>query len=249
LLDNPYDWLNDYYPISRFDRTKKVIDTRIQIDQIPKDPALTRIFRITVRNSNVDKIEAFTVEGLKQIFDYTQWHSTKRNQHRMTAGSLGDYLKRHAGMAYASWNNIVHNYNCNNDTSSSNNDEDEYSDIRWEEPIIFRFNGKQYNVFVYYNRYSSLAPESIIKYAGKSHAIDYTEVECTLPVSRATCNGFSNDDDEDDTEEKKDEDRVIPKPLFDKLYRYYSMYKIGKAITTTFSLDMRYNIRHIHDDE
>src|SRR5919198_2608376 len=111
LLDNPYDWLNDYYPISSFGRTKRVIDTRIQIDQIPKDPALTRIFRITVRNSNVDKIEAFTVEDLKQIFDYTQWHSTKRNQHRMTAGSLGDYLKRHAGMAYASWNNIVHNYN------------------------------------------------------------------------------------------------------------------------------------------
>jgi hypothetical protein len=68
-------------------------------------------------------------------------------------------------------------------------------------------------------------------------------------VSRATCNGFSDDGDEDDKEEKKDEDGVIPKPLFDKLYRYYNMYKIGKAITTKFSLDMQYDIRHIHDDE
>jgi hypothetical protein len=49
LLDNPYDWLNDYYPFSSFDRTKRRIDTRIQIDQIPKDPDLTRIFRIIVR--------------------------------------------------------------------------------------------------------------------------------------------------------------------------------------------------------
>ena len=50
----------------------------------PKDPDLTRIFRIAVRNSNIDQIEAFTAEGLQQIFDYTQWLSTKRNQHRMT---------------------------------------------------------------------------------------------------------------------------------------------------------------------
>ena len=155
LLDNSYDWLNDYYPISSFDRTRRSIDRRIQIDQIPKDPDLTRIFRVTVRNSNIDQIEGFTAEGLQQIFDYTQWLSTKRNQHRMTAGSLGDYLKRHAGMAYASWNNIVR------DSSNSNNEE-EYiydDDTQWEEPIIFRFNGKQYNVFVYYDRYNGLAPE------------------------------------------------------------------------------------------
>jgi hypothetical protein len=94
----------------------------------------------------------------------------------MTAGSLGDYLKRHAGMAYASWNNIV------SDSSNSNNEEENIfnDNIQWEEPIIFRFNGKQYNVLVYYDRYSGLAPEAIIKYAGKSDAIDYTEIELEL---------------------------------------------------------------------
>ena len=95
----------------------------------------------------------------------------------MTAGSLDDYLKRHGGMGYASWNNIAR----------SSNSEVSYDDnnIQWEEPIIFRFNGSEYKVFVYYDRYRGL-PESVIKYAGKSDSIDYTEVECALPVSRIT---------------------------------------------------------------
>ena len=109
LSDNAYDWLNDYYPSSS--KTKRYISVPIQIDQIPNDPDLTRVFRIAVRNSNVDQIEVFGGgrEGLEQIYDYTQWLSTKRYQHRGTAGSLGDYLKRHAGMGYASWNNTVRN--------------------------------------------------------------------------------------------------------------------------------------------
>jgi hypothetical protein len=65
----------------------------------------------------------------------------------MTAGSLGDYLKRHGGMGYA---------------------------------VL------EYKVFVYYDRYRGL-PESVIKYAGKSDSIDYTEVECALPVFKTHC--------------------------------------------------------------
>lgn len=45
----------------------------------------------------------------------------------MTAGSLGDYLKRHAGMAYASWNNIIRN------STNFNNEDDD--NIQWEEPL------------------------------------------------------------------------------------------------------------------
>lgn len=70
-------------------------------------------------------------------------------------------------------------------------------------------------------------PESVIKYAGKSNAIDYTEVECTLPVSRINCNSDP--------------------PLFDKLYQYYSEYKFFKT-DIKFSLDMRYDIRHIAEE-
>jgi hypothetical protein len=241
LSDNAYDWLNDYYPITdsvykpssdsnvNYNTSKirrRYIAIRIQIDKIPNDPDLTRIFRIAIRNSNIDQIEVFGggLEGLQQIFDYTQWLSTKRNQHRMTAGSLGDYLKRHAGMGYASWNNIVRsNINYTNNESDDDN-------IQWEEPIIFRFNGYEYKVSVYYDRYRGF-PDSVIKYAGKSDAMDYTEVECALPVSRINCNG--NDSNS---------------PLFDKLYQYYNWYKIPKA-DIKFSLDMRYDIRHITEED
>jgi hypothetical protein len=233
LSDNAYDWLNDYYPNSSVDKDnnnssrlrRRCIAIHIQIDKMPNDTDLTRVFRIAVRNSNVDQIEAFGggLEGLGQIFDYTQWLSTKRYQHRMTAGSLGDYLKRHGGMGYASWNNIAHS-SCSGD----NDRETDIDDIQWEEPIIFRFNGSEYRVFVYYDRYKGL-PDLVIKYAGKSDAIDYTEVECALPVSRINCNG----------------DAV---PLFDKLYQYYTWYKIPKA-DIKFSLDMRYDTRHVTEED
>jgi hypothetical protein len=219
LSDNPADFLNDYY---RYSRTR-YIAIRIRIDKLANDSNLTRIFRIAVRNTNVDQIEVFGggLEGLQQIFDYQQWYSTKRNQHRMTAGSLGDYLKRHAGMAYASWNNMAH--------SSSDNDNDDI-DVQWEEPIIFRFNGSEYRVFVYYDRYRG-QPDPVIKYAGQSDAIDYTEVECALPVSRINCSGDGSN-----------------QPLFDRLYQYYRIYKIAKP-DIKFSLDMRYDIHHITEQE
>jgi len=242
LADNAYDWLNDYYPISNVINRRRsyssssinynssttrtrYIALRIQIDKIANDADLTRVFRIAVRNSNVDQIEVFGggLEGLEQIFDYTQWLSTKRHQHRMTAGSLGDYLKRHGGMGYASWNNIVR----------SSNGQVSYDDdnIQWEEPIIFRFNGTEYRVFVYYDRYRGI-PESVIKYAGKSDAIDYTEVECALPVSRINCNGNNRD--------------VVP--LFDKLHKYYTLYKIPKS-DIKFSLDMHYDNHLIKEED
>jgi len=231
LSDNACDWLNDYYPISNsinkrssssinYSRTR-YIAIRIQIDKIANDADLTRVFRIAVRNSNVDQIEVFGGgrEGLEQLFDYSQWSSTKRHQHRMTAGSLGDYLKRHGGMGYASWNNIVRGSEVTYDDNT-----------QWEEPIIFRFNGSEFKVLVYYDRYRGI-PESVIKYAGKSDAIDYTEVECALPVSRINCNGSDSSPS-----------------LFDRLPQYYRLYKIPKA-DIKFSLDMRYDIYHIKEED
>ena len=49
----------------------------------------------------------------------------KRNQHRMTTGSLGDALKRCLGMGYASW------------TSDYNPDET-FEEKQWDEPVIIR---------------------------------------------------------------------------------------------------------------
>jgi hypothetical protein len=141
----------------------------------------------------------------------------------MTAGYLGDYLKRHGGMGYASWNNIAR--------SSSGISYDYDNNIQWQEPLIFRFNGSEYKVFVYYDKYRGV-PESVIKHAGKSDAIDYTEVECALPISQINFNGSDS----------------YAVPLFDKLYQYYTWYKIPKA-DINFSLDMQCDMRHITDED
>ncbi len=137
-------------------------------------------------------------------------------------------------MAYASWNNIARDDTITNEAGEGDEEEEDSDNLQWEEPLIFRFNGSEYKVYVYYDRYRGI-PESIIKYAGQSDAIDYTEVECSLPVSRENYNGSKSEGEEDDT-------------LFNRLYEYYSMYKIPKA-DIKFSFDMKYGIRHIREED
>jgi hypothetical protein len=94
-----------------------------------------KILRIAVRNSNPDNYAAFP--DIRAIFDYDRWGSTKRNQHRMTAGGLGDFLKRVLGMGYASWT-----------SNDSPKDNDSFEDKQWPEPVILRFDTKEYKVFL-----------------------------------------------------------------------------------------------------
>ena len=132
-------------------------------------------------------------------------------------------MKKPGGTGYAGRNNIAGNRGDNDSDSDDDNIQREY-------PLIFGFGGSEYKVFIHYDRYRGLA-ESVIKYAGKSNAIDYTEVECALPLTQISCNGDDSD----------------PVPPFDKLYQYYTWYKISKA-DINFSLDMRYGIRHITEE-
>jgi DEAD_2 len=106
LMSNAYDFLRDYYP----DCTKETrkIDVFIKIDSISDEDSVDEdkkrtVIRIVVRNSNIHNILVF--ENLEAVFNYTQFHSTKRNQHREVSGALGDYLKRGLGMGYALWTN------------------------------------------------------------------------------------------------------------------------------------------------
>jgi hypothetical protein len=96
LIDNSYDFLNDFYPSADKQDRKIRITVRIDTSSSP-----IHIIRITVRNSNVNNFPVF--EDLHEIFDFSRWYSTKRHQHRITAGALGDFLKRVLGMGYASW--------------------------------------------------------------------------------------------------------------------------------------------------
>ena len=99
LIGNAWDPLQDNYPNGTKETRK--IGVRIKIDSIHDEYVRRIVIRIAVRNSNVDNLPVF--EDIEQIFDYTKFHSTKRNQHRIVTGALGDFLKRIPGMGYACW--------------------------------------------------------------------------------------------------------------------------------------------------
>jgi hypothetical protein len=162
LLDNAWDFLNDYYGQSIKEDRK--IAVSIELDKTPhgqKD-----ILHITVRNSNVDNISVF--ENLNATFNYDQWYSTKRYQHRKTCGSLGDFLKRGVGMGYAAWTEGI-------------DDDNSFTDEQWEEPLIVRHNGRETRVYIVVNKGSS-EPIKVEFEDGPSYNDTYTEVEVALPL-------------------------------------------------------------------
>lgn len=229
--DNSWDWLNDFYattvPMNVYNyRARRYIGIRAWIDKISGDPNETRIFHLCVRNSNTDEIRIQEFEQLDQIFNYAQWQSTKRYQHRATTGALGDYLKRHGGMSHASWTD-----NIKYDTANYDDD-----NRQWPIPIFLRFNGKEYQVYVSYNKYTGI-PSAVIEGPTRSDATKYTEVECSLPISKVNCDGDPNASN-----------ALYRMSLVGKLLRYYKLYKFGKA-NTFFSLDLRYTENNIHITE
>jgi hypothetical protein len=206
LMDNAYDFLNDFYSITAAvnkdnSNTRRTISVSVKIN-CPLPDMGVRIFRISVRNSNVDRESVF--EDLDQIFNYTQWQSSKRNQHRMNCGSLGDFLKRAIGMGYASFMSL---------TADSNNDSGS-DDRQWEEPLILRFHHKEYRVLASYDIYTGVATPDI-QGPYESEAVDYTEVEVALPVSIANCDRAEYDE----------------LPLMDRLQYYYEIYILAKTRT------------------
>ena len=89
LSDNAVDFLKENYPNAAADERK--IATTVKLDTTVKP----KMLRIAVRNSNVDNLPIF--QNLDGIFDYGNWVSTKRNQHRMTARRIGRLFKKSSG--------------------------------------------------------------------------------------------------------------------------------------------------------
>lgn len=202
LADNSYDFFKIYYPNASSNERK--IEIRITIDT--KQPI--NIIRIAVRNSNVNNVHVF--QNLSGIFDYNNWGSTKRDQHRMTAGGLGDFLKRVLGMGYAS-------YSTGN--SGSNNLEDSFDDKQWEEPVTLRFDGKEYKAFIIVVN-GDIRPTKIEgpteirckeAYPLPPYPYPYTEVEIALPLSAHWNTSYNI--------------------LLDRLERYYNTFKLVKRNT------------------
>lgn len=185
-MDNAYDFFRVYYR----NETKEVrrIAVRVKIDS---STPLNTIIRIAVRNSNINNIPVF--ENLEGIFDYDRWVSTKRHQHGMTTGALGDFLKRVLGMGYASWTSI-------------NNSDDSFEDKKWEEPVILRFNGREYKVFIVVNN-EKISTRNEGPSLFDEPNITEVEVALPLPVYWSTAK----------------------ETLLDRLEKYYKIYKLAKS--------------------
>lgn len=165
LISNSWDWHQDYYP----DGTKETrkIALNLKIDSIQDDDGEERIIiRIRVRNSNSNNIPVF--ENLQSIFDYKQFHSTKRNQHRIVSGALGDFLKRGLGMGYALW---TANYN----RALS------LTEKQWAEPIIIRHNGYEDKVYIHV-KWDEQDYWPVFGDRIEYNCPDFTEVEVALPI-------------------------------------------------------------------
>ena len=165
LMDNAWDFLNDYYPNNPKEDRKIAVTTKVDL----KPDVGKNILRIAVPNSNVDNIPVF--EDLDSVFDYDKWYSTKRYQHRETCGSLGDFLKRGLGMGYASWTEGV-------------NDDNSFTDKQWEEPLIVIHNGQENRVYITVNKGSN-EPIKVEFEESSSRSATYTEVEVALSIDRS----------------------------------------------------------------
>jgi hypothetical protein len=195
LNDNADDSFKVYYPNATADERK--ISTKVTIDTLTKQPI--NILRLAVRNSNVNNYQVFP--NLSGIFDYNSWGSTKRYQHKMTASALGDFLKRVLGMGYASWMNI----------NGYSTQEDSFEDKQWDEPVILRFNRKEYRAFIVVTNGDIKptrieGPATITKNIGTD-----TEVEVALPLPASWNNDY--------------------KALLNHLERYHRIWKLVKRNT------------------
>lgn len=164
LMDNAWDFLNDYYPDNEYSKEQRKIAITVKIDWNLENGK--HMLHITVRNSNIDDIEVF--QDLDLVFDFDMWYSTKRYQHRETSGSLGDFLKRGLGMGYAGWTEDL-------------NEDNSFVDEQWKEPVIVRHNGKETRVFIIVHKGSS-EPVKIEFEDGPSYDDNYAEIKMTLPL-------------------------------------------------------------------
>ncbi len=166
LIDNAYDWLNTYHPAKKpEDKELRKIGIRIWVTGDSNNKWFTHI---AVRNSNIDNKPVFP--NLNETFDFDKWHSTKRYQHMMTCGSLGDALKRCLGMGYALWTNDY-------------NPDETFEDKQYNEHMIIRRNASESRVFI---KVDTSIPDILPEVKHLDNPTrdigSDTEVEVTLPI-------------------------------------------------------------------
>jgi hypothetical protein len=185
-FDNQIDWLHDNYKGSIDEKVTAVIT-------ISKDKINYRF-----RNTNPDniEIEAFRPEILKEIFNFDKTKGSKQNRHVFgQRGLFGDASKFIGGIAPA----ILH--------SASGNSVNAFYNTQWKEPICYRSNGIERQVFIEVNRAAAMANVNIIE-PDKPVPFTDTEVEITLPIISSLYHHHTNTN------------------LTEKIFQYCQWYKL-----------------------
>ena len=101
-----------------------------------------KVLRITVRNSNEFGIIPFA--DVPAVFDMNTFDSTKRHQHRVSGGALGDALKEILAIPYA--------------LISSTDDGSSFERKQWKVPLVLRFCGQEYKVYLHVDKTNDNTP-------------------------------------------------------------------------------------------
>ena len=133
----------------------------ISVDIIKDD----NFFRIKIRNPNPRNIPVF--QDLKAIFNYEARYGSKQDVHVISRGMLGDAMKQISSLGYTILN--------------ADYDGTEFEDKQWDYPLIIRHNGKEYKIFLQYNRAKQEARLDLQLSAIELDNTD-TEMEVTLPI-------------------------------------------------------------------
>ena len=173
LMINAIDFLNNNYYSKP--NARMIVWVNLKQDH--------ELLRIKVRNSNDLNINPFP-SGLPAIFDLSRFDSTKRHQRGISGGALGDALKEILAIPYA--------------LISSTDDGSSFTRKQWEEPLVIRFCGQEYRVYLHVNKTDDNNPISTwidgpfpIPIAGEGNSDDgggrgdsvsCIEVQVTIPV-------------------------------------------------------------------
>jgi hypothetical protein len=155
------------------------------------------------------------------------------------------FSERVLGMGYASWvegccdTTIMgqcydHEDNDNDNISDgvAADDSSFYNGVKqWPEPLILRFNGQEYKIFLVVD--SNISVGTKIEGPINSPAINYTEICATLSVTKLQClnSTYYNG--------------CLQLPLLDDLEEYFKTFRLGKRNTTNLDFVIERNNNRI----
>jgi hypothetical protein len=207
LVDNAIDFLNDNSSTGK--NTSVWLNLKQEITEIYQQSL--KVLHITVRNSNEFGIMPFP--DVVAVFDMSTFDSTKRHQHRISGGALGDALKEILAIPYA--------------LITSTDDGSSFERKQWNLPLVLRFCGQEYRVYLHVDKTDDIepirpcvdGPYRLEQQLGNDHHNNIIEVQVAIPLVNSVLGDCSD--------------------LVQRLQRLYSMYKLcnGKWIQFHFNRD------------